>query len=58
MNIIKAREKLDLNITASWTKLEKDRRDKIHKELLRDADYVETKHRVATAQDIARIIGK
>lgn len=58
MGIIKAREKLDLNISTSWTKLEKDKRNKLQKELLREADYIENKHRAATVQDIARIIGK
>jgi len=58
ISILKAREAMDQNAVSTWPYLKKEDRAKNHNKLLKEADLVQNKHRAATAQDIARIIGK
>ncbi len=57
LDILKSREILDSNMTASWPhmKSDKDRKQK-HRDLVKRAD-LETRNVVKTASDLKRILG-
>lgn len=57
MNIIKAREFLELTQISTWPKMKEQDRNRIYKQKYKEANF-DNKKRAATVQDIARIIGK
>lgn len=56
MEMIKAREVLQLNGIALWPNVKPESRKKYHKDLMKKAGYIDSV-RVATASDLRRIIG-
>lgn len=58
INVLKARNALDLNNSTSWPHMKPADRTKSHNRLLKQAGLVQNKHKALTAQDVAKIIGK
>lgn len=56
MEVIQAREQITNNIVSSWSDLNKKDRDRIHKDLIKKADY-RPNHVAHTASDLANILG-
>jgi len=57
MKVLKARERLEANMSASWPYMKDDNKKKaIHRGLLKDAE-LDNRIKVSTASDLKRILG-
>ena len=57
IDILSTREQLVSNQVSSWPQTKKDTRDKIHRELIKKADYEGNRKKALTGQDLKRILG-
>lgn len=58
MSILKAKETISATTVSSWPHMKKEDRNITRKSLYKQADMSDNTYKAATAQDIARIIGK